>query len=84
DAQAALGEMSSRVQASVAGVRVVRSFALEQREAEAFEVTNDKYLRKSLRLARLRGSMTPILQVTLALGVLVVFWYGGELVMRGE
>lgn len=84
DAQAALGEMSSRVQASVAGVRVVRSFALEQREAEAFEVTNDNYLRKSLRLARLRGSMMPILQATLALGVLVVFWYGGELVMRGE
>ena len=84
DAQAALGDMSSRVQASVAGVRVVRSFALEQREAEAFEVTNENYLQKSLRLARLRGSMTPILQVTLALGVLVVFWYGGELVMRGE
>lgn len=84
DAQAALGEMSSRVQASVAGVRVVRSFALEPREAEAFEVTNQNYLNKSLRLARLRGSMTPILQVTLAMGVLVVFWYGGELVMRGE
>jgi ATP-binding cassette subfamily B protein len=84
DAQAALGEMSGRVQASIAGVRVVRSFALEQREAEAFEVTNAKYLEKSLGLARLRGSMTPILQVTLALGVLVVFWYGGSLVMRGE
>ena len=84
DAQAALGEMSSRVQASVAGVRVVRSFALEQREAEAFEVTNENYLQKSLRLARLRGSMAPILQVTLALGVLVVFWYGGDLVMRRE
>jgi ATP-binding cassette subfamily B protein len=84
DAQAALGEMSARVQASVAGVRVVRSFALEAREAEAFELTNQKYLDKSLRLARLRGSMAPILQVTLALGVLVVFWYGGSLVMRGE
>lgn len=84
DAQAALGEMSGRVQASVAGVRVVRSFALEQREAEAFEVTNEKYLQKSLGMARLRGSMTPILQVTLALGTLIVFWYGGNLVMQGE
>lgn len=84
DAQAALGEMSGRAQSSIAGVRVVRSFALEEREAEAFEVVNQKYLEKSLGLARLRGSMTPILQVTLALGVLVVFWYGGDLVMRGE
>ena len=84
DAQAALGEMSSRVQASVAGVRVVRSFALEAQESEAFEVTNQKYLEKSLGLARLRGSMTPILQVTLSLGVLVVFWYGGHLVMTKQ
>jgi ATP-binding cassette subfamily B protein len=84
EAQAALGEMSSRVQASIAGVRVVRSFALEEREAESFEVTNQKYLEKSLGLARLRGSMGPILQVTLAVGVLVVFWYGGHLVMHGE
>jgi ATP-binding cassette subfamily B protein len=84
EAQAALGEMSSRVQASIAGVRVVRSFALEEREADSFEVTNQKYLEKSLGLARLRGSMTPILQVTLAVGVLVVFWYGGHLVMNRE
>jgi ATP-binding cassette subfamily B protein len=84
EAQAALGEMSGRVQSSIAGVRVVRSFALESREGEAFEVTNQKYLEKSLGLARLRGSMTPILQVTLAIGVLVVFWYGGHLVMNGE
>lgn len=84
DAQAALGEMSARAQSSIAGVRVVRSFALEQREAEAFEVVNQKYLEKSLGLARLRGSMSPILQITLAMGVLVVFWYGGDLLMRGE
>jgi ATP-binding cassette, subfamily B, multidrug efflux pump len=84
DAQAALGEMSGRAQASIAGVRVVRSFALEDREAESFEVVNQKYLDKSLGLARLRGSMTPILQVTLAAGVLVVFWYGGDLLMARE
>jgi ATP-binding cassette subfamily B protein len=84
DAQAALGKMSGRAQASIAGVRVVRSFALEDREAESFEVVNQEYLEKSLGLARLRGSMTPILQITLAMGVLVVFWYGGDLVMHHE
>jgi ATP-binding cassette, subfamily B, multidrug efflux pump len=84
DAQAALGEMSGRAQSSIAGVRVVRSFALEEREAEAFEVVNRKYLDKSLGLARLRGSMMPILQITLAMGVLIVFWYGGSLLMHHE
>lgn len=84
DAQAALGEMSSRVQASIAGVRVVRSFALERSESEAFDLVNQKHLEKSLGLARLRGSMTPVLQITLALGLLIVFWYGGDLLMHRE
>src|SRR5262245_21709157 len=37
DAQNALGAMSGRVQTSIAGVRVIRSFALEQQELVAFE-----------------------------------------------
>jgi ATP-binding cassette subfamily B protein len=48
DNQAALGHMSSRVQSSIAGVRVIRSFSLEQAEVEAFERTNQAYLDKSL------------------------------------
>jgi ATP-binding cassette subfamily B protein len=84
DNQAALGHMSSRVQSSIAGVRVIRSFSLEQAEVEAFERTNQGYLDKSLALARLRGSLGPIMQITIAIGVLVVFWYGGTLLLEGE
>jgi ATP-binding cassette subfamily B protein len=84
DAQDAIGQMSSRVQSSIAGVRVVRAFSLEPAELKSFEVTNQLYLDKSLGLARLRGSMGPILQATMSIGVLVVFWYGGLLIVRGE
>ncbi len=84
DAQDALGKMSSRVLSSVAGVRVVRSFGLEAQELAAFEQTNQAYLEKSLGLARLRGALGPILQATISIGVLVVFWYGGVLMLRGE
>jgi len=37
ETQAALGQMSDRVQASLAGVRVIRSFALEDAEQRAFQ-----------------------------------------------
>jgi ATP-binding cassette subfamily B protein len=84
DNQAALGKMSSRVQTSIAGVRVIRSFSLEEAELRAFEQTNQAYLERSLSLARLRGSLGPIMQVTIAVGILVVFWYGGLLVLRKE
>jgi len=84
DNQDALGKMSARVLSSVAGVRVVRSFGLEPQEVAAFEKTNQAYLDKSLALARLRGALGPILTATISIGVLVVFWYGGSMMLRGE
>ena len=84
DNQDALGKMSARVLSSIAGVRVIRSFALEPQELIAFERTNQAYLDKSLALARLRGALGPILQATISIGVLVVFWYGGLMMLHGE
>ncbi len=77
--QQALGAMSDRVLASLAGVRVVRSFAMEEQEIAAFEEQNRSYLEKSLGLARVRGSMGPVMGAVGAAGVLIVFWYGGTL-----
>ena len=81
--QEAIGRMSERVLASLAGVRVVRSFALEEAEATAFEAHNRSYLEKNLALARLRGSMGPIMGWVTSVGVLVIFWYGARLVLDG-
>lgn len=84
DNQEALGQLSDRALASLAGVRVVRSFALEEAESESFNVVNQSYLERSLRLARLRGAMGPMLGWTSSLGILIVFLYGGRLVLRHE
>lgn len=82
--QESIGRMSERVLSSLAGVRVVRSFALEEAEAQAFDVQNHNYLEKNLALARLRGSMGPIMGWISSVGALVVFWYGASLVLDGQ
>jgi ATP-binding cassette subfamily B protein len=82
--QDALGSMSDRVQANLAGVRVVRSFALEETEQVEFEKVNDEYLHASLAIARLRGMMGPIAGMLATISTMVVFWYGGRLVVRGD
>jgi ATP-binding cassette subfamily B protein len=79
DNQRAIGEMSDRVLASLAGVRVVKSFAMEASELGAFDAHNRSYLDAGLALARLRGSMGPVMGAVSAAGVLVTFWYGGTL-----
>lgn len=84
DNQQALGQLSDRVQSSIAGIRVVKAFALEDSELERFEKSNQAYLERSLELARLRGSLGPIMQVISAGGILIVFWYGGHLMLSGQ
>ncbi|AKU92592.1 ABC transporter, ATP-binding protein [Vulgatibacter incomptus] len=81
--QAALGRLTEVVQSNLAGVRVVRSFGIEDRERERFDEANRAYLDASLALARLRGSLGPLMGAVSALGILIFFWYGGALLLRG-
>ena len=80
--QQALGKLSEVLQTNLAGVRVVRSFALETRERGRFATTNQGYLEASLALARIRGLMFPIVGAAASLGTLAFFWYGSSLLTR--
>jgi ATP-binding cassette subfamily B protein len=81
--QRAIGKLSEVLQQNLAGVRVVRSFALEQKELGRFQEANKAYLDASLGLARLRGSMGPMMGAVSATSIVVFTWYGGSLVLRG-
>jgi ATP-binding cassette, subfamily B, multidrug efflux pump len=81
--QQAIGKLSDVLQGNLAGVRVVRSFALETKELHRFQEANRAYLDASLGLARLRGSMGPMMGAVSAVGILVFMWYGGALLLQG-
>lgn len=81
--QETLGRLTELVQSNLAGVRVVRSFGIEDRERARFDEANRAYLEANLSLARLRGSLGPLMGAVSALGVLIFFWYGGSLLLRG-
>jgi len=81
--QEAMGKLSDVLQTNLAGVRVVRSFALEERERERFRAANQAYLDASLGLARLRGLMGPMVGAASSVGLLACFFYGGVLLSRG-
>jgi ATP-binding cassette subfamily B protein len=77
--QESLGRLSEVLQTNLAGVRIVRSFALEKRERARFDKANLEYLEAGLSLARLRGIMMPMVGAAASLGVLAFFWYGASL-----
>lgn len=77
-------DISTRVQESLAGVRVVRAYAREKREEEDFERVNQAYLEGNRRLAAWSTAFHPMLQLLIGLGFAAVLWFGGLLVIRGR
>jgi ATP-binding cassette subfamily B protein len=82
--QEALGRLTDCVQGNLAGVRVVKSFGLQAHEEQRFAAINREYLQASLALARLRGSMFPVVGAAAALGMLAFFGYGASLLLNGS
>ncbi|MCW5892339.1 MAG: ABC transporter ATP-binding protein [bacterium] len=82
--QEGLAELSSRVQENLAGIHVVKAYACEPHEEAAFGAINARFKDASLRLARVRGIIGPVMSSVSSVGVLVVLWYGGTHVARGR
>jgi ATP-binding cassette subfamily B protein len=81
--QEKFSDISARVQENLAGVRVVRAYAQEEREKAEFERVNRNYLEGNRRLIGWTVSFHPLLQGLIGLGFVAVLWYGGNLVLRG-
>jgi ATP-binding cassette subfamily B protein len=80
--QEKFSDISARVQENLAGVRVVRAYAQEEREMSDFERTNEAYLQGNRRLIGWTVAFHPLLQGLIGLGFVAVLWYGGNLVLR--
>ena len=84
DVQGRFADISTRVQESLAGVRVIRAYAQEEREEESFRKVNEDYLEGNRRLIGWSVAFHPLLQALIGLGFVAVLWYGGLLVVRGR
>ena len=83
EVQGRFSDISTRVQESLAGVRVVRAYAQESREEEDFRRVNEEYLAQNRRLIGWSVAFNPLLQALIGIGYVAVLWYGGLLVIRG-
>lgn len=84
ESQEVFDQISTKAQENFSGIRVVKGFALEQRELEAFQKLNREYIEKSLALTRVEGPMRALMGVLIGFAVLIVLWVGGGMVIRGE
>ncbi len=75
--------LSAAVAESVTGVRVVKSFAQEDREYDTFEVRNKDFYDASLSAVHTRSYFQPIVLFVMTIGTIIVWAYGGYQVIAG-
>ncbi len=80
--QEGLAEIGSKVQESLTGIHVIKAYCVEEHDAQLFGQLNDHFNEQGLALARLRGSMMPMVRSAVATTVMIVLIYGGALVQR--
>jgi len=76
--------LSARAQENFSGIRVVKAFAQEPAEIEAFGDINREYVRRAVKLARTSGALWPAMTFILGSASALVLWQGGLAVMSGR
>ncbi len=81
--QVTLGKLSTLLQETIQGNRVVKAFGMEEYEKRRFEEESERLVELSLRAARIKAFTTPMMEVLASFGIAGVVWYGGTSVLEG-
>jgi ATP-binding cassette, subfamily B, multidrug efflux pump len=82
--QQRLDRLNTVLQENIAGVRVVKAFVRADHEARRFEVTNQDYTERNIRVMEFMSTMGPALNACVNIGIVVVIWSGGLQAINGE
>ena len=82
--QARWADLTSVLQESLSGMRVVKAFQLESLTSERFNQHSESVFRAGLRGARLVGLLTPSVEFLAGLALAVFIWFGARRVQPGQ
>lgn len=77
-------QITVRAQENFTGVRVVRAYAQEEAEMEAFETLNRQYAERNLSLVRIDALMRPLMTFLIGIGFVLIIWQGVPLAIQGK
>jgi len=84
DGQVSMGQISSLVEETVGGIRVVKAFGMEEYERKRFTVLTSDLLKHALRAFKVSALSFPIMELLAGFGIAGVLLYGGMRVASGE
>lgn len=74
--------ISTKVQENLSGIRIVKSYVLEEPEIEDFNRMNRDYITKNMAYAKIYAAFHPSMMLIIGMGIALILWYGGKLIIK--
>ena len=82
--QEKLSNLSELIQEDMSGMSLIRIYAQENQERQAFAQKNQKLLEANLKLARTRNFLFPVIEGISYVSLLILLWLGTRAIANGE
>ncbi|MDI6803736.1 MAG: ABC transporter ATP-binding protein [Bacteroidota bacterium] len=79
--QEKLSEITTLIDESISGVRVIKAFKMEQHEIEKFETHTSKLYKIFVKLQRIRNISSPFSEYSGIIIAVIVMWFGGSAII---
>jgi subfamily B ATP-binding cassette protein MsbA len=76
--QERLADITSVLQETISGVKVVKAFGMEEFENRKFNSQTQRYFASLIRITRIRDLASPMTEVLSVAAGAVIIWYGGR------
>ena len=76
--------LSSHINESISGIRIVKSFAQEQREEQRFTERNEDLWDASVTAERVWVVFSSVVNFVMSFGIFLVWYFGGRQILNGE
>ncbi|AME09386.1 MULTISPECIES: ABC transporter ATP-binding protein [Gemella] len=84
DSQEAFSDLNNKVQESVSGVRVTKSFGYQKSESASFNEINDMVFNKNVTAARYSALFSPMVLIFIGFSYMLTLVFGGIFIHRGN
>ncbi len=79
--QEKMADITSVIQETISGVKVVKAFGMEEFENKKFEKETRSFFKLNLRITRIRNFSSPITEILSVMVGVIIIYYGGKLVL---
>ncbi len=79
--QERLADITSVLQETISGVKVVKAFAMEEFEGRKFRRQTQRYFTSLLKITRIRDLASPMTELLSVIAGAVIIWFGGRQIL---